>query len=38
MNGNLEIVPIERASENTIKALIDMGVLVVTEDGVKCAE
>lgn len=28
---------IERASESTIKALIEMGVLHVTADGVKCS-
>lgn len=33
-----QIIPIERASENTINALIEAGVLVVTEDGLKCAE
>ena len=33
-----QIIPIERASESTIYALIEAGVLVVTEDGLKCAE
>jgi hypothetical protein len=33
-----QIIPIERASESTINALIESGVLVVTEDGLKCAE
>lgn len=33
-----QIIPIERASEITINALIEAGVLVVTEDGLKCAE
>lgn len=33
-----QIIPIERASESTINALIEAGVLVVTEDGLKCAE
>lgn len=33
-----QIIPIERASESTINALIEVGVLVVTEDGLKCAE
>ena len=33
-----QIIPIERASESTINALIASGVLVVTEDGLKCAE
>lgn len=32
------IISIERASETTINALIEAGVLVVTEDGLKCAE
>ena len=32
------IIPIERASENLIKALIDAGILEVTEDGLKCKE
>lgn len=32
------IIPIERASESTINALIAAGVLVVTVDGLKCAE
>lgn len=33
-----QIIPIERASESTINALIEAGVLVVTEYGLKCAE
>lgn len=33
-----QIIPIERASESTINALIAAGVLVVTDDGLKCAE
>lgn len=33
-----QIIPIERASESTINAPIAAGVLVVTEDGLKCAE
>lgn len=33
-----QIIPIERASESTINALIAAGVPVVTEDGLKCAE
>lgn len=33
-----QIIPIERASERTIYALIAAGVLVVTDDGLKCAE
>ena len=33
-----QIIPIERASESTINALIEAGVRVVTEDGLKCAE
>lgn len=32
------IIPIERASEATVKALVRMGVLEVTEDGVRVAE
>lgn len=32
------IIPIERASEELILALIDMGILEVTEDGLKCKE
>ena len=33
-----QIIPIERASDSTINSLIEAGVLVVTEDGLKCAE
>ena len=33
-----QIIPIERASESTNNALIEAGVLVVTEEGLKCAE
>ena len=33
-----QIIPIERASESTINALIEAGVLVVTEEGLKCVE
>ena len=33
-----QIITIDRASESTINALIEAGVLVVTEDGLKCAE
>lgn len=33
-----QIIPIERASESTINSLIEAGVLVVTDDGLKCAE
>ena len=33
-----QIIPIERASESTINALIEAGVLVVTKEGLKCAE
>lgn len=33
-----QIIPIDRASESTINSLIEAGVLVVTEDGLKCAE
>ena len=32
------IIPIERASEAVIKALIDAEILEVTEDGIKCKE
>ena len=32
-----QIIPIERANESTINALIAAGVLVVTDDGLKCA-
>lgn len=34
----MPIIPIERASKELIQALIDAGVLIVTEDGLKCAE
>ena len=33
-----QIITIDRASESTINALIEAGVLVVTEDGLKCVE
>ena len=32
------IIPIERASEKLIENLVKAGILIVTEDGVKCAE
>lgn len=32
------IIPIERASESLINALINAGILEVTEDGIKCKE
>ena len=32
------IIPIERASEDLVNALIAVGVLEVTEDGLKCKE
>ncbi len=32
------IIPIERASEERIQALINAGVLEETEDGLKCKE
>lgn len=32
------IIPIPRASEKLVKALIDAGILIVTNNGVKCAE
>lgn len=32
------IIPIERASESVIVALINAGILEVTEDGLKCTE
>lgn len=34
----IPIIPIKRASESLIKALIAAGVLLVTEDGIKCRE
>lgn len=35
---NKPIIPIPRASEKLVKALIDAGVLIITDNGVKCAE
>ena len=32
------IIPIPRASERTIKALINAGILEVTEDGIKVTD
>ncbi len=32
------IIPIDRAPESWIHALIDAGILIVTEDGIKCCE
>lgn len=32
------IIPIPRASESLIEALVKAGILIVTADGVKCAE
>lgn len=32
------IISIERASEDTINALIAAGILIVTDDGLKCVE
>lgn len=32
------IIPIPRASEELVEALIEAGILIVTADGVKCAE
>lgn len=32
------IIPIPRASEKLVEALIKAGILVVTADGMKCAE
>lgn len=32
------IIPIERAPEGLVCALIDAGILIVTEDGIKCKE
>ena len=32
------IIPIERASEQTVQALISAGILEVTEDGIRCKE
>lgn len=37
MPGYKAIIPIERASRETIMALVKAGVLVITEDGIKCA-
>lgn len=31
------IIPIERASRETIMALVRAGILVITEEGIKCA-
>lgn len=32
------IIPIPRASENVINALVEAGILEVTEEGIRCAE
>ena len=32
------IIPIRRASDNWIEALINMGILIVTEDGLTTAD
>ena len=32
------IIPIPRASENLIEELINIGILEVMEDGIKCKE
>lgn len=32
------IIPIPHASEELIEALVKAGILIVTENGVKCAE
>lgn len=32
------IISIDRAPESWITALIDAGILIVTEDGIKCCE
>ncbi len=32
------IIPINRAPESWIRALIDAGILEVTEEGIKCKE
>ena len=34
----MPIIPIERAPRELVQALIDAGILVVTEEGLKCAE
>lgn len=38
MEWKPSIIPIKRASESLIKALIDMGVLEVTDDGIRVKE
>ena len=35
---NKPIIDIPRASENTIRALVNAGILVVTENGIKIAK
>ena len=35
---NMPIIPIKGAPRELIQALIDAGILVVTEEGLKCAE
>lgn len=32
------IIPIPRASEDVINALVAVGILEVTEEGIRCAE
>ena len=34
----MPIIPIERAPRELVEALINAGILVVTEEGLKCAE
>lgn len=38
MPEKVQIIPINRAPRELTEALIDAGILVVTEDGLKCAE
>ncbi len=35
---NQPMIPIPRASESLIEELINIGILEVTEDGIKCKE
>lgn len=34
----IPMIPIKRAPESLILALIDAGILIVTEDGIKCKD
>lgn len=38
MPEKVQIIPINRAPRELTEALIAAGVLIVTEDGLKCAE